>query len=196
MGYSLTLTMTDGKSEDTGAVELIASHVPEAEPSGSAGLERTFRMPFACADRLSDMFDVLEQKKAELHVQAFGLSVTNLEEVFMKSGRSAAEHVETETPSQEPKHTHEEGEEEALLVRRPSRTQRRPLRLLADHCSALALKRINVARRDKAELCFMLLIPLLGVAFGLTMLKLVSAYVSQESYTLSAGMRHAPLRAN
>ena len=58
--------------------------VPGAEVLNAVGAELTYRLPFAASERFSELLDSMDEEKAQLGISEYGLSVTKLEEVFMK----------------------------------------------------------------------------------------------------------------
>ena len=51
---------------------------------GQAGLEMQFRLPLSSSHKIGPMLAELDKCKAELEIQQYGISVTTLEEVFLK----------------------------------------------------------------------------------------------------------------
>lgn len=50
----------------------------------SIGLELGLRIPFEAVDEFGPMFKTLDAEKGSLGISSYGVSVTNLEEVFLK----------------------------------------------------------------------------------------------------------------
>jgi hypothetical protein len=74
----------------------LQEYVPSAHVLSSAGAERSFRLPFPAAPFFPALLDALDaQGRTELGVTAFGLSVTTLEEVFLRVGADGSETVDT-----------------------------------------------------------------------------------------------------
>ena len=67
-------------------------HVPASTLSTRGGTELAFKLPRDDTNSFAALLTALEERKAELGVLSCGLSVTTLEEVFLKvsSGSSAA----------------------------------------------------------------------------------------------------------
>lgn len=70
---------------------LILDFVPEALTVSKVGKERNYRLPFASASKFVDMFREIDRRKAELGVAGYGVSVTTLEEVFLRVGHGSEE---------------------------------------------------------------------------------------------------------
>lgn len=88
----------DGQGEDS-LEALILEFVPEALTVSKVGKERNYRLPFASASKFVDMFREMDGRKAELGVAGYGVSVTTLEEVFLRVGHGSEEPF----PSSDPK---------------------------------------------------------------------------------------------
>lgn len=70
---------------------LILDFVPEALTVSKVGKERNYRLPFASASKFVDMFREIDRRKGELGVAGYGVSVTTLEEVFLRVGHGSEE---------------------------------------------------------------------------------------------------------
>jgi len=79
-------------STDDAIVNLVRQHVPASTLSTRGGTELAFKLPRDESNSFAALLTALEERKAELGVLSCGLSVTTLEEVFLKvsSGSSAA----------------------------------------------------------------------------------------------------------
>lgn len=70
---------------------LVLEFVPEALTVSKVGKERNYRLPFASASKFVQMFREIDGRKAELGVAGYGVSVTTLEEVFLRVGHGSEE---------------------------------------------------------------------------------------------------------
>lgn len=66
--------------------ELVQSFVEEAEPLSDVGAEQSFRLPFTASGQFVDLFRAFDEQKEELGIAEYGISVTTLEEVFIRVG--------------------------------------------------------------------------------------------------------------
>ncbi len=87
-----TSTWICRSSTDDAIVDLVRQHVPASSLSTRGGTELAFKLPRDETNSFAALLTALEERKAELGVLSCGLSVTTLEEVFLKvsSGSSAA----------------------------------------------------------------------------------------------------------
>nr|AKC42130.1 ABCA3 [Petromyzon marinus] len=69
--------------------KLVHSHVPEANLSSNAGAELAYIMPADTSHRFEGLFTELERRRDELGINSYGVSVTTMEEVFLRVGKLA-----------------------------------------------------------------------------------------------------------
>ena len=92
VGYSLTIVKvpqektvsTKVHDVSTKITELICSLIPSAELLSDVGAEQSFRLPFSASGSFVDLFDSLDESKESLGIAEYGISVTTLEEVFLR----------------------------------------------------------------------------------------------------------------
>lgn len=70
---------------------LVLEFVPQALTVSKVGKERNYRLPFTSASKFVDMFREIDARKEELDVAGYGVSVTTLEEVFLRVGHGSEE---------------------------------------------------------------------------------------------------------
>uniref|UniRef100_A0A0G4HPX1 ABC transporter domain-containing protein n=1 Tax=Chromera velia CCMP2878 TaxID=1169474 RepID=A0A0G4HPX1_9ALVE len=85
VGYTFTCSKSVQGMEDK-TQEVIKRFVPQAELLASVAAEISFRLPFSATDGLPDLLELLEKEGPTHGVRSFALSVTTLEEVFLKVG--------------------------------------------------------------------------------------------------------------
>ena len=88
VGYNMTLEKKDVNTFKSSLVSaLVAEHIPEAKMITDVGAELTFQLPFTSSHKFQDMFEVIDEQQTGLGVESYGVSVTTLEEVFIKTAR-------------------------------------------------------------------------------------------------------------
>ncbi|TRY70235.1 hypothetical protein TCAL_12705 [Tigriopus californicus] len=85
-GYSLTMSRGP-KCNIAEAREFIRAHISEAELKGQASGELIFQLPDDQSSKFPQLFGALNDEKDRLGVLNFGLSVTTMEDVFLKVGQ-------------------------------------------------------------------------------------------------------------
>ena len=85
LGAGYHMVMVKEESCNTEEVtELLKSHVNGLELDSNVGSELSYILPDNQANKFPDMFAELEERHKELHIASYGLSVTTMEEVFIK----------------------------------------------------------------------------------------------------------------
>lgn len=75
-------------------IALVQSHVPEAQSLTTVGAEQSFRLPFQASAKFVQLFEELDLRSKELGIAEYGISVTTLEEVFIRVGNMVEEDTE------------------------------------------------------------------------------------------------------
>ena len=65
-------------------LEVVKVHVPEVQLDSNVGAELSFVLPKERSAQFEQLFADLEQNQDSLGIGSFGVSVTTLEEVFLK----------------------------------------------------------------------------------------------------------------
>ncbi|XP_050667028.1 phospholipid-transporting ATPase ABCA3-like [Leptidea sinapis] len=83
IGYKLTIVKEDGcKVEDV--TKFFKTYAPDLRENTNIGSELTYIIPNEHVKQFPEMLKKLEEQKTALKISSYGLSVTSLEEVFMK----------------------------------------------------------------------------------------------------------------
>ena len=99
VGYNLTIVKketTDGSSPIIDAIQKI---INTSKILADVSAEVAFQLPMDEVKNFPQLFDMLDQDKEKLHINSYGISITTMEEVFLRVA---------------------DMEEEVLLPRRPS----------------------------------------------------------------------------
>jgi ATP-binding cassette, subfamily A (ABC1), member 3 len=188
VGYNLTIAKAPQRCDEKGIEAVITSRVPGALALSNVGAELAFQMPLGASAVFPALFAALEAQSATLGVDTYGVSVTTLEEVFIKvaeAGEGAAAHEEEERERERVRA--EAGQLGATAEKLPAGTSggsrggsaadafERPTgSLFWRHFRALLIKRWRFAKRDKRAIIFNLLIPIAALSAGLALLHQVS----------------------
>lgn len=92
-GYTMTVTKQPHAASDA-LSRLVTNTVPQAKLLTDIGAEVSFQLPLDATARFPDLLRTLDVRKGELGVEYYGLSVTTLEEVFLKVSEGAADAAE------------------------------------------------------------------------------------------------------
>jgi len=83
VGYHLYIVKNPSCQADN-ILEAIKIHVPEVQLESNVGAELSFVLPKEQSAQFEQLFGYLEQNQDSLGIGSFGVSVTTLEEVFLK----------------------------------------------------------------------------------------------------------------
>lgn len=84
VGYNLTLVKEDTNVDSAPITKLVNAKIPEAILLSNVSAEVAFQLPMTTVEKFPDLFDELDAKLKELKVNSYGISITTLEEVFLK----------------------------------------------------------------------------------------------------------------
>ncbi|XP_078615923.1 cholesterol transporter ABCA5-like isoform X2 [Branchiostoma floridae x Branchiostoma japonicum] len=193
VGYHLGIVTTP-RSNTAGVTEMIQNHIPEASLVRSHALELSYTLPLHRVDKFAALFADLETKDSgtdDLGIQNYGVSMTTLEEVFLKlrddvnmedkkslngtvSGSVTPASLDADMMSevniQTPNLSPQEGYE---LYTHTELTKRR----------LLAMFRVYFINniRNKAAIFFRLVMPIIFLVIGVVLLKVLPSGVQGAS---------------
>ncbi|KAF1321194.1 Abc transporter a family member 1, partial [Globisporangium splendens] len=165
-GYNLTLVKDEAGCNDNNLIGFIQSYIPNAQVLSNVGSEIAFQLPLASSSGFAAMFAEMDNQLSKLGLLSYGVSVTTLEEVFIKvaeandedNQHTLAKHARTGTPAPSPTHS-----ADGVVTQ--------PTGMFMTHLQALLLKRFRVAKRDKKMLFYSMLLPVLLLFLGLQLQK-------------------------
>jgi ATP-binding cassette, subfamily A (ABC1), member 3 len=89
VGYTFTVVKDNQGQGGGGHIrDLVTRYVPEAEPLSNVGAEQSYRLPFTATPVFVDLFTEMDEQKEKLGIAEYGISVTTLEEVFIRVGKN------------------------------------------------------------------------------------------------------------
>jgi len=100
VGYHMTLVKESPKCPSLEVEKVVKSLVPSAEIVTDVGMELSFILPSSEAYKFPDLFDKLEAMKEVLKISSYGISITTMEEVFMKVGEGTDDTLRSATKMQ------------------------------------------------------------------------------------------------
>ncbi|XP_073229976.1 phospholipid-transporting ATPase ABCA3-like [Porites lutea] len=170
VGYHLTLVKKEECNQNS-VTSLIVNHVPDAQLLSSVGAEMEFVLSSEHSNGFETLFQEIENKMEEYGIASFGVSVTTLEEVFMKVGEGAEKTVDDLA------HDHNIAGQEAQQIVNIAEVEdpqggglQTGLSLKWQQYKAMFLKRFLNSKRDKKAIITQLVLPLLMVLFGLLLI--------------------------
>ena len=83
VGYSMTL-VKDANCDEDAVQSTIARYVPQAQLVNNVAGEMAFQLPTASSPAFADLFDTFDAHMTQWAIQSYGISITTLEQVFLK----------------------------------------------------------------------------------------------------------------
>ncbi|GMF55770.1 unnamed protein product [Phytophthora fragariaefolia] len=165
-GYNLTLVKDDATCDDNDVSAFVTSFVPSAQLLSNVGSEIAFQLPLHSSSSFAAMFAELDRQLQTLGLLSYGVSVTTLEEVFIKVAELADENNQ-HTLGNNVRTNDSESSGNYQLCDEIITTES----MFRRHLRALLLKRFRYAKRDKKTIVYSALLPVLLIAAGLGILK-------------------------
>ena len=84
IGYNITMTRASQKWSHQDISRSILKYIPDARLLSAAGGELSYRLPLTSVRAFPALFKSIDRKKRALGIGGYGISMTTLEEVFMR----------------------------------------------------------------------------------------------------------------
>ncbi|CAN0021601.1 unnamed protein product [Pylaiella littoralis] len=167
---------------------MVRSHVKEATLLSNVGAEVSFQLPNDASSSFQAMLTEIDDRRAELGINSYGLSVTTLEEVFLRVANGTADvaaRKEIASITLQRQNSQSSTMMEAATFKQTgmantsSKTEDlgidRSKSLFGRHMMALLMKRLLTFKRDKKMWAFVVLMPALFVLIGILILLAVAS---------------------
>jgi hypothetical protein len=216
VGYNMTLEKSDPiKFNSSGMIELIQSHIPDANLLTDVGAEMTFQLPFSASTKFQSLFRTIDARDKELGIESYGMSVTTLEEVFIRiaqgtttqakavSGRNKAAKVVIPIENDQ-----NDGDIELAQVEKPIIVEGDGVNsfrridvssatvLFNRHVSAMLQKRALYFVRDTKAWVFQYVVPVLALLAGLLIVRYTTYDEVQPKKNLTPHMYNDGIKSN
>uniref|UniRef100_K3W614 ABC transporter domain-containing protein n=1 Tax=Globisporangium ultimum (strain ATCC 200006 / CBS 805.95 / DAOM BR144) TaxID=431595 RepID=K3W614_GLOUD len=180
-GYNFTLVKKENCQEKQ-LIEFVTTRISNAKILSNVGAETSFQLPLDCTAQFATMFEALDEKLEQLGVLSYGISVTTLEEVFIKVAEAGDEdHQHTLK-----KDVVSSDDRPTPVAKGPSIANLNGWMMFFAHLSALLMKRFRVAKRDRRVMLFSAILPVTLLAAGLGLLKSSSLTSSDVKLPLTS----------
>ncbi|KAH7462518.1 hypothetical protein KRP22_004939 [Phytophthora ramorum] len=183
VGYNLTVVKEEN-CDDSRVIEFVSRYVPASQVLSNVGTEIAFQLPLDSSSKFPAMFRKLDENLQNLSVLSYGISVTTMEEVFIKVAEVADEdqqHTLQNTVKQHPVNSQDsipivgdkpaDGHYHGLGHTGSSLPLGRSRSVFVTQMVAMFQKRFRMAKRDKKLFTVGLILPVLWLIFGLSILK-------------------------
>ena len=162
VGYDLTVVKDSSQASTKVIGELVKKVVPSSVMTGDISMEVKFRLPTEDSTKFEQLFKELEENKAKYGVQSFGISLTTLEEVFLKVAVGDHEKEAADKKDREMMFDQNENDFELEQVR-----VKGTMELFRMHFGALCTKRFIYFKRDLKGVFCEVILPIIIVTAGL-----------------------------
>ena len=88
VGYSMTI-VKEQSCREAEVQQAVTEHVPDAQIVNNVAGELSYKLPLAASPAFPDLFDLFDSRLRDWGIQSYGISVTTLEEVFLRVGKDA-----------------------------------------------------------------------------------------------------------
>jgi ATP-binding cassette, subfamily A (ABC1), member 3 len=189
-GYNLTIVKEEG-CDDSKVIDFVLGRIPSGRLLSNVGAEVAFQLPLDTSEEFPELFRSLDAQLSALGLLSYGISVTTLEEVFIKVAEAADdEHNQQHTLQNKVKqHDEVRAETKSLTSFTPapksSRASASERSLFWIQFKAVFQKRLRVAKRDKKYGLVSILLPIVWLVFGLLLLQSVGLTKVDPKITLS-----------
>lgn len=171
VGYTLTVMKKDTMQSSQDIISLVLSSIPSSTLLSDVSAEITFQLPMESTSSFNEAFGKLDSAKDRLGIDNYGVSVTTLEEVFLKVAGGVAENRTDFQAKADLKNEQKEiREEEEGEIDLESIRVKNPCTLFFMHFKALMLKRLIYFSRDIKGLICEVFIPIIIVVIGLMLM--------------------------
>ncbi|KAF0723948.1 hypothetical protein Ae201684_017257 [Aphanomyces euteiches] len=183
-GYTLSLVKISPESDVSALTSFIQQSMGgRATVLSNVGTEIAFQLPLDSSHLFSDMFTSLDGQLGDFGIVSYGISVTTLEEVFLKVAEIGSMEGAPYEPTQR--------RELKTTLRSPvssvkfDPTNIPPLQLFSTQFGALVRKRFRVARRDKRLVLWGLLAPIAFIFLGIRSLSMAPVMQNDPAIPLT-----------
>ncbi|XP_013772633.2 ATP-binding cassette sub-family A member 3-like [Limulus polyphemus] len=188
-GYYLRIAKGDLCEMDQ-VTQVVQKHVTDAYLEDSMNTELLYSLASNQTSSFPSLFHELEKSKDKLGITAIGVSVTTMEDVFMKIGQIAEDAVKESSTSREPTNEWEESHTETIAVmQRSDLPKLTGLMLFFQQLKGLLIKRFHYTKRHWVLALFQLVLPILIICLMIWLDKLSSGGLSNDSPPLRLDLK-------
>jgi ATP-binding cassette subfamily A (ABC1) protein 3 len=173
VGYDLTVVKESIQTSTEKIVELVKKKVPASEMLANISMEIKFRLPNEQSGLFEGLFKEMEDEKAQYGIQSFGISLTTLEEVFLRVAVGINHGTKQDNKEKDGKRLPIEGEQQKLREDAINDYDLETIRIKGRmeifnmHFLALIKKRFIYFKRDYKGVFCEIVLPILIMTAGL-----------------------------
>lgn len=177
-GYNLVMEKSDRCDPELVKL-LLKRHIPNIEIYSSVGSELNFLLPEDCVSVFEDLLKDLERHSQNLGINSYGISLTTLEEVFMKVGADSGEilkrNIETSNPNN--KTQNENGNPDHMNVNIDNKDHNNEKNIVMNQYLAMFIKKGLSVLRTWRLLAITIFVPVIILAVTMSLNKTQKRYV-------------------
>ncbi|KAE8876271.1 ABC transporter A family member 1 [Phytophthora fragariae] len=183
VGYNLTIVKEEN-CNDANVIDFVSRYIPSSRVLSNVGTEIAFQLPLDSSSQFPEMFRKLDENLHKLQVLSYGISVTTMEEVFIKVAEASDEDQQHTLQNRVKQHAVSTQDSIPIVGDKPAdghyhgldRTGSslplgRSRSVFLTQMGAMIQKRFRMAKRDKKLFVVGLLLPVAWLIFGLSILK-------------------------
>ncbi|GMF33894.1 unnamed protein product [Phytophthora fragariaefolia] len=183
VGYNLTIVKEE-HCNDANVIDFVSRYIPSSRVLSNVGTEIAFQLPLDSSSQFPAMFRKLDENLRGLQVLSYGISVTTMEEVFIKVAEASDEEQQHTLQNRVKQHAVNTQDSIPIVGDKPAdghyhgidRTGSslplgRSRSVFFTQMVAMIQKRFRMAKRDKKLFVVGLLLPVAWLVFGLSILK-------------------------
>lgn len=168
-GYNISIAKNNSMVSSAPIINFIKETIPSASVLSNISTEITLQLPKDDKTNFRKLFDGLDTQKNQLQIQSYGISITTLDDVFLKLADDG--HFSKQNEFLHQKNSNDTTNE-SLFDEYDPNTQKEtsPAKLFLMHIFALIMKRVHYFKRDKRGFICEIFLPCLIVLFGLLLM--------------------------
>ncbi len=194
IGYNLSI-IKESPAADSGAIiEFVKSKIDNVQTGMVENEEIELLLPFTESGKFKGMFDGMDLKRQELSIKSYGISITTLEDVFIKVGELGSkaaqawskEKKELGSDSSSSEHTKDK---EVYSLETNSRLS------VLEQFWAVVVKKLREQLRNSSSLLLSILLPLILMWMGLAVFK-ATLDTREHTYSIRDDFPDTPMIFN
>ncbi|TMW59992.1 hypothetical protein Poli38472_000034 [Pythium oligandrum] len=175
-GYNLTIVKEEG-CNDTKVMDFVLGRISSGKVLSNVGTEIAFQLPLDASTQFPELFRALDKQLKHLQILTYGISVTTMEEVFIKVAEAAndedvLDHQKLTLQNKMKAHQENRADTNSSTsdCSTPTGQNIQTSSLFSVQFVALFQKRYRIAKRDKRFGLLSLFAPIAWLIFGLSVL--------------------------
>eukprot|EP01022_Parablepharisma_sp_SALTPOND_P028528 TRINITY_DN71102_c1_g1_i1.p1 TRINITY_DN71102_c1_g1~~TRINITY_DN71102_c1_g1_i1.p1 ORF type:complete len:910 (-),score=71.75 TRINITY_DN71102_c1_g1_i1:2772-5501(-) len=190
IGYNLGIIKENSTVPTEDIVKFVSDRIDGVETGLVAGEEVELRLPFTESAKFKEMFTEMDSNLVSLGIKSYGISITTLEDVFIKVGEMGGE-----VSKEWQKKVKDTVEEEKIEKQNVYSLSENSKRSVCEQFGVIIKKKMKENVRNSSVLIFSIILPLILMWAGLSTFK--AFYRPREhTYSISNDFPNSPILVN